>query len=74
MEDLTPFKCTLDHRGFRCCPFYRSGSVVVDTLLIVASIVCEEFGFLSMSCYVEHNVQSSFAIIRLRNKDLVALL
>ena len=39
-EDLAPYKCTSDHRGFRCSLFVCSGFVVVDSVFIVAPIVC----------------------------------
>ena len=56
--------------GFSCCAFKDSSSVVVDSLFIVASIV---WGFILCLVLVLY-VLSSFAIICLRERELVALL
>ena len=58
--------------GFRCCPFEGSESVVVvDTLLIVTSIV--GFCNCSMFCCVLLYVHSSFAIILMGKRALLSL-
>ena len=49
-------------------------AVVVDSLFIVAPIVCGGFGFWSMSCYAVLSVQSSFLNISPRKRGLVTLL
>ena len=58
--------------GLGCCPFYGSGSVVVDLLLNVTSIVgvCN----CSMYCCTLLNVHYSFAAILMGKRELVALL
>ena len=58
--------------GFGCCPFLGSGSVVVDSLLIVTPIV----GFCnsSMFCCTLLCVHSSFEIFSMGKRELVALL
>ena len=55
-----------------CCPIWGCGSVVVDLLLIVAAIV--GFCNCSMFCYALLCVYSSFAIILMVKRELVALL
>ena len=58
--------------GFGCCPFYGGSSVVVDSLLIVTPIVgvCN----CSIFCCALLYVHSSFAIILMEKRELVALL
>ena len=58
--------------GLGCCLFYGGGSVVVDFLLIGTPIVrvCN----CSMFCSTLHYVHSSFAIILMGKRMLVALL
>ena len=58
--------------GLGCCPFYGGGSVVVDLLFIVTPIVgvCN----CSMFCCTLLYVHSSFAIILVGKRELVALL
>ena len=58
--------------GLDCCPFYGSGSVVVDFLFIVTPIVgvCN----CSMFCCTLLYVHSSIAIILMGKRELVALL
>ena len=58
--------------GLRCCSFLGGGSVVVDSLLIVAPIVglCK----CSMFCCVFLCVHPSFAITLMGKRELVALL
>ena len=58
--------------GFGCCPFYGGGSAVVDSLLIVTPIV--GFCNCSMFCCALLCVHSSFAIISIGKRELVALL
>ena len=69
---MVPVKSIEAPSGFGCCPFKRGGSVVVDSLLIVTPIV----GFCngSMFCYALLYVHSSFAIILMGKRELVALL
>ena len=55
--------------------FYGCCSVFVDSLIIVALIVCGSFMVeWSLFCYVVRSVHSSFANISLRKRELVALL
>ena len=54
------------------CPFLGGGSVVVDLLLIVALIV--GFCVCSMFCCALLCVLSSFAIISMEKRELVACL
>ena len=58
--------------GLECCPFKGGGSVVADVLFIVTPIVgvfnC------SMCCCTLLYVPSSFAIILMGKRELVALL
>ena len=58
--------------GLGCCPFWGGGSVVVDLLFIVTPIVgvCN----CSMFCCTLLYVPSSFAIILMEKRELVALL
>ena len=58
--------------GLGCCPFYGSGSVVVNFLFIVTPIVgvCN----CSMFCCTLLDVHSSFGIILMGKRELVALL
>ena len=58
--------------GLCCCPFWGGGSVVVDFLFIVTSIVgvCD----CSMFCCTLLYVFSSIAIILMGKRELVALL
>ena len=58
--------------GLGCCPFLGGGSVVVDLLFIVTPIVgvCN----CSMFCCTLLYAPSSFAIILMRKRELVALL
>ena len=58
--------------GLGYCPFQGGGSVVVDLLFIVTPIVgvCN----CSMFCYTLLYVHSSFAIILMGKRELVALL
>ena len=58
--------------GLCCCPFLGGGSVVVDLLFIVTPIegVCN----CSMFCCTLLYVHSSFAIILVGQRELVALL
>ena len=64
-------KCIRAPSGLGCCPFLGGGSVV-DSLLIVTPIV----DFRNCSLYVCRllYVHSSFAIILMRKRELVALL
>ena len=62
----------LDPSGFGCCLFLGSGSVVVDSLLIVTPIV--GFCNCSMFCCGLLLVHSSFAIISMGKRELIALL
>ena len=55
-----------------CCPFYGSGSVVVDSLFIITPIV--GFCTCSMFCCALLCFQSSFAINSMGKRELVALL
>ena len=57
--------------GFGCCQFYGSGSVIVDSLFIVARF-CVWSSFCYAVLYVR--VLSSFAILLMRRRELVALL
>ena len=65
-------KCILAPSGVGYCPFYGSGSVVVDSLLIVTPI----WGFYSCSmfCCALLCVHSSFAFHLMGKRELVALL
>ena len=65
-------KMHLSPSGFGCCPFEGGCSVVVDSLLIVTPIV--GFCKCSMFCYALLHVHSSFAIILMGKRELVALL
>ena len=67
-----PVKCIWAPRGLGCCPFLGVGSVVVDFLFIVTPIVglCN----CSMFCCTLLCVRSSFAIILMGKRELVALL
>ena len=65
-----PDLCSLTYLG--CCPFQGSGSVVVDSLLIVIPIV--GFSNCSIICCALVYVHSSFAIILIGKRKLVALL
>ena len=58
--------------GLGCCPSLGGGSVVVDLLFIVTPIVgvCN----CSLFCCTLLYVHSSFAIILMGNRELVALL
>ena len=58
--------------GLGCCPFYGRGSVVVDLLFIGTPFVgvCN----CSMFCCTLLYVPSSFAIILMGKRELVALL
>ena len=58
--------------GLGCCPFLGGGSVVVDFLFIVTPImgVCN----CSMFCCTLLYVHSSFAIILMGKRELIALL
>ena len=58
--------------GLGCCPFEGGGSVVVDLLFIVTPIV--GFCNCSMFCCTFLYVPSSFAIILMGKRELVALL
>ena len=58
--------------GLDCCPFKGGGPVVVDSLLIVTSIV--GFCNCSMFCGALICVHSSFAIILMGKRELVTLL
>ena len=64
---LSPTPC-----GLGCCPFKGCGSVVVDSLLIATPIV--GFCNCSMFCCALLCVHSSFAIIWMGKRVLVALL
>ena len=60
----------LSSQWFGCCPFYDSGSVVVDLLFNVAPIVCVSSVF--GSCFViQYFVASSFAIILMGERWLL---
>ena len=71
---------TPPHPSFVCCPFEGEGSVVVESLFIVASDVCGGFVFAKIQrtrrTAQQNNVRvrSSFAIILLKKRELVALL
>ena len=71
-EDLVPVGCIWAPGGLGCCPFLGGGYVVVGLLFIVAPVVgvcgC------SMFCCTLLYVTSSFAIILMRKRELVALL
>ena len=57
---MVPVKYVKDPSGLGCCPFYDGGSLVVDSLLIVALIV----GFCNCSMFCcAFCVHFSFAII-----------
>ena len=58
--------------GLGYCPFQVGGSAVVDSLLIVAPIV--GFCSCSMFCCALLCAHSSFAIILMGERELVALL
>ena len=57
--------------GLGCCLFQGGGSVFVDSLLIVTPIV--GFCNCSMFCRTLLYVQSSFAIILMGKRELIAL-
>ena len=54
----------------QCCPFLGGGYVVVDLLFIATPIVCEVLCLFWFCC----SVLSSFAVILMGKRDLVALL
>ena len=62
----------LGPNGFGRCSFLGGGSVVVDAVSIVAPIVC--WGTVFGTCSVVLSILSSFAIILVRKRELVALL
>ena len=61
-------------KGLNCCLFYDGGSVVVDSLFIVAPIICggSVFGPYFVMQYL--SVLSSFAIFLMGKRKLIALL
>ena len=71
-EDLVPVKCVWAPSGFGCCPFWGSGSVVVDFFFIVTPIVrvCN----CSVFCCTLLYVHSSIAFVLMGKRELVALL
>ena len=54
--------------GFGCCLFQGGGSVVIDSMLIVAPIVCGVL-CLSFVFYAVLSILSSFGTILLRKRD-----
>ena len=62
-----------DSGGLGCCPFLSVGSVVVDLLLIVAPIV-EGVLCLGLPLLFSTLCLSSFAIIVMVKRELIALL
>ena len=54
------------------CPLFYFG--VVDSVFVVALIVCVDSVFWSLFCYTVLSVLSSFAIILMRKRVLFALL
>ena len=70
-EDLVPVKC-ISPSGLGCRPSQGGGSVVVDSLLIVDPFV--GFCVCSMSYCAFLCVLTSFAIILMTKRELVALL
>ena len=71
-EGLVPVKCIWAPRRLGLLPFLGGGSVVVDFLFIVTSIVgvCN----CSMFCCALLYVHSSIAIILMGKRELIALL
>ena len=71
-EYLVPVQAFKPPGGLGCCPFKGGGSVVVDFLFIVTPIVgvCN----CSVFCCTLLYVHSSFAIIFMGKRELVALL
>ena len=69
---LVPVGCVWAPSGLGCCPFWGAGSVVVDLLFVVTSIVgvcgCSVF------CCALLCVCSSVAVILMGKRKLVALL
>ena len=67
-------RCGIAIRALLCwlCMCYDNGSVVVDSLMIVTPIV--GFCYCSMFCFALLCVHSSFAIISMGKRELVALL
>ena len=60
--------------GFGCCPFYGADSSDVYSLFVVAPICIIGFTVRSVLCFAVRCIFSSFTIISLWKRDLVALL
>ena len=58
--------------SFLCCPFKGGGSIVVDLLCVVASIVYGVRVWLSLFCYAVLSVLSILAIILQKKRELGA--
>ena len=56
-----------------CCPFWGDGSIVVDSLFIVAPIICGGSVFGPCFYYAVLSVLSSFAVILMGKRYLVTL-
>ena len=69
-EDLVPVKCMEATNGLGCSPFQGGGSV--DSLFIVAPIVCVGSVFWSLFCYAVLSALSSFALILKRKSEKVS--
>ena len=70
---IWPIKYIQASRWLGLLSVIRVGSVVVDSLFIVAPIVCEGCVW-SLFCCAVLSILSSFSIISLRKRELVALL
>ena len=70
--DLVSVECIWAPDVLGCFPFWVGGSVVVDSLLSITAIM--GFCNCSMFCCALLYVHSSFAIILLGKRELVALL
>ena len=70
--ELVPVNCIYVPGGLGSCPLLGGGSVVVDSLLIFTPVV--RFCNVSMFCCALLYVHSSFAIVLMGKRELVALL